>query len=140
MSVPARIETVELNHAALHIRDLDESRRFYGEVLGFSELERPDFGFPGAWFRIGREQELHLICGRDEDVTSAPRGNHFACRVPDIRETEAFLGERGISMRGPHQRPDGAWQIFVQDPDGHSIEFTQIDDDIRFKSALSDSR
>jgi len=137
MTVPSRIETVELNHAALHIRDLDESRKFYGEILGFEELERPDFAFPGAWFRIGKEQELHLIIGRDEDVHSAPRGNHYACRVPDIEATEAFLKSRDIEMRGPHRRPDGGWQIFIKDPDGHSIEFTQIDDAIRMKPVIS---
>lgn len=127
------IVTLELNHVALQVRDLEASRAFYGETLGFPEIERPDFGFPGAWFRLGTEQDLHLICGREEEVHSQPRGNHYALRVPEIRQVEAFLSERGIPMRGPHQRPDGAWQIFIKDPDGHSVEFTEIADAIRLK-------
>ena len=49
------------NHAALPIGDVALARRFYGEVLGLEELERPrSFDFPGAWFRAG-DVELHLI-------------------------------------------------------------------------------
>jgi hypothetical protein len=29
---------------------------------------------------------------------------------------------------GPKQRPDGMWQIFIQDPDGHYIELTELPD------------
>ncbi|MGZ7019548.1 MAG: VOC family protein, partial [Acidimicrobiia bacterium] len=26
--------------------DIDVAREFYGETMGFDEIERPDFGFP----------------------------------------------------------------------------------------------
>jgi lactoylglutathione lyase len=31
-----------------------------------------------------------------------------------------------VNFMGPKQRPDGIWQIFVQDPDGHYIELTEL--------------
>ena len=49
-----------IDHAGLHVRDLQRSLWFYGEVLGLPLLPRPELGFPGAWLRIGA-QELHLI-------------------------------------------------------------------------------
>src|SRR2546421_10677996 len=55
------MEIRRLDHAALLIKDVERSRRFYGQVLGMEEVSRPsNFTFPGAWFRKGRA-EIHLI-------------------------------------------------------------------------------
>lgn len=85
-------------------------------------MPRPAFDFPGAWFRLGAGQELHLIGGRNEPVVSESRGNHFALRVDDLTVWERHLKSVGASFRPKKQRPDGAWQIFLSDPDGHYIE------------------
>ncbi len=115
-----------LHHVALHVADVARSRAFYRDVLELDELPRPDFDFPGAWFALGPGFELHLIGGRTAPVHSASRGNHFAIEVSDIEAVAAFLRAKGLHFRGPKTRPDGAWQIFLADPDGHVIEFTQL--------------
>ncbi len=53
---------VSLQHVQMIIpaAKADEARRFYGELLGLEEIERPDFGFPGAWYQAGPIQ-VHLI-------------------------------------------------------------------------------
>ena len=43
----------ELDHVALHVKDLEASCKFYREVLELASLPRPVFPFPGAWFRLG---------------------------------------------------------------------------------------
>lgn len=114
----------ELNHVALHVSDLEASRRFYGETLELPSLPRPDFSFPGAWFRIGQVQELHLIGERMAGpVKEESRTGHFAMRVPDMAAAEQHLRRKGVPFRGPMLRPDGARQIFFEDPDGHLVEF-----------------
>ncbi len=115
-----------IHHVALHVADVARSIAFYKEVLELSQLPRPAFDFPGAWFGLGDGFELHLIGGRTEPVHSASRGNHFALLVSDIQAVAQHLRSKGLSFRGPKTRPDGAWQIFLSDPDGHTIEFTQL--------------
>jgi len=112
----------ELNHVALHVADVARSCEFYRVVLQLEQIPRPPFTFPGAWFRLGVHQELHLIGDRVEPVASSNRGNHFALRVDELNAWEAHLGKVGAEFRLRKQRPDGAWQVFLRDPDGHVIE------------------
>lgn len=112
----------ELNHVALHVADVDKSSAFYRNVLRLEPIPRPAFTFPGAWFRLGTQQELHLIGERLEPVASGNRGNHFALRVDELDSWEAQLQKARAEFRPRKKRPDGAWQVFLRDPDGHVIE------------------
>ena len=116
------MKILELNHVAIHVADVERSRAFYRDVLRLEPLPRPAFDFPGAWFRLGATQELHLIGRTDETVITATRNNHFALLVDDIFEWEKHLVGVGADFRPRKRRPDGAWQIFLSDPDGHAIE------------------
>ncbi len=115
-----------LNHVAVHVADLKASIAFYRNILGLAQLPRPAFDFPGAWFRIGESQELHLIGNRIEPVHSHSRGTHFALEVEDIKAVESELSSKNATFTGPKQRPDGSLQIFIQDPDGHYIELCEL--------------
>ena len=112
----------ELNHVAIHVKDVEASCRFYADVLQLPRLPRPAFTFPGAWFQLGQAQELHIIGERTEPVIAHNRGHHFALRVDNLDEWEAHLKKANAPFRPRKMRPDGAWQVFVRDPDGHMIE------------------
>ena len=116
------IHVHELNHALVHVRDLDRSIHFYGSIIGLPRLPRPRFDFPGAWFAVGR-QELHLI--GDPHLEPATRHHHhFALRVDDPWAVRAELEAKGVKdLRGPSPRPDAAMQLFLTDPDGYVVEF-----------------
>jgi lactoylglutathione lyase len=117
------MKTLELNHVALLVSDVDKSCGFYRDVLRLEQIPRPAFNFPGAWFRLGTAQELHLIGGGSAGAKPASsRGNHFALRVDDPEAWRQYLQPLGVIVRGPVTRPDGAIQIFIGDPDGHLIE------------------
>jgi glyoxylase I family protein len=130
-----------IQHFALVVSDLERSRRFYGEAAGMEELQRPqNFTFKGAWFRAGG-QELHLLLA--EDTTSQPGWKepgpsaltglaaHVALQVDDLDEARARLESHGVELfTGPLQRGDGFVQFYVQDPDGHLVEwFARTGDD-----------
>ncbi len=117
------MEITELNHVALFVSSVETSTHFYAKVLGLPLLHRPAFDFPGAWLKIGSQQELHLIGERlNQPFTDENRGGHFAMRVSDLAEAAKLLKAGGIPFRSA-RRPDGAQQIFFLDPDGHQLEF-----------------
>lgn len=116
------MRVLQLNHVALHVADVARSVPFYRDVLRLSVMDRPAFDFPGAWFRVGIHQELHLIGDRNAAVHSHPRGTHLALEVDDLDAWESHLEARGAERLPRKPRPDGAHQVFVVDPDGHWIE------------------
>lgn len=121
------MKTTQLNHVALHVADVGKSVRFYEDVLRLEPIERPAFKFPGAWFRLGNDQELHLIGNRDDPVVGAhSRGNHWALAIDSMDEWERHLQAVGVPYTARRHRPDGALQIYVYDPDGHCLELCQL--------------
>ena len=116
------MKTTQLNHVALHVADVERSCDFYQRVLRLEPMPRPAFSFPGAWFRLGQDQELHLIGERRAEVVSHNRGNHYALMVDDIDAWEEYFQREKIEYLPRRTRPDGAYQIYLIDPDGHYIE------------------
>jgi len=117
-----------LDHVTIVVRDLAATRRFYVDVLGMQEVNRPAFNFKGQWFQAGATQ-IHTIleyegsgpasCGAGDNS----RGHHFAFVVEDAAAWMQRLADHGITpISPPRTRPDGAVQVFVQDPDGHLVE------------------
>ena len=129
-----RIETI--HHISLTVTDLDRSSQFYREILGLKEIERPGFPFPGAWFQVGGNQQLHLILHAGAtfrgDKGIDTRDGHFAVRVESYRGTLEFLKSKGYREDVPDQDPmkmhtnphatAGFPQIYILDPDRHIIE------------------
>lgn len=117
------MKTTQLNHIALHVADVEKSCHFYGEIMQLKPIPRPAFDFPGAWFLLGDDQELHLIGERPEPVAgAASRGDHWALMIDDMDEWEAYFKEKCVEYVPRRTRPDGAFQIYVFDPDGHCLE------------------
>ena len=133
LSETAPIAVRTLDHVTVVVGDLEASRTFYVDVLGMLEVPRPAFSFDGLWFQSGPTQ-IHLIL---EYEGSGPAGNlvpsehrgarphHFAFQVDDAHACAARLQELDVPIvAGPKERPDGAVQVFVCDPDGHVVELT----------------
>jgi len=116
---------LQFDHISLFVSDLEKSKTFFSQVLELYEIPRPAFDFPGAWFQLAPNVQLHLIAGREKPaIETGSRKNHFAVLVKDIFEAEQKAKDFGLTYVGPKRRPDGAWQLFIADPDGHYIEFS----------------
>jgi catechol 2,3-dioxygenase-like lactoylglutathione lyase family enzyme len=112
------------HHASLSVADIGLARDFYEGVLGLSPIERPDFGFPGAWYQAG-EIQLHLIqVPAGVDVGSPPSGtnplaHHVAFEIDDYEATCKTLASKDVAAL---ETGAAVGQIFVSDPDGNVIE------------------
>jgi len=114
-----------LNHVAVNVSDLSKSKGFYGETLGLKEIDRPKFEFDGAWYRLGNDQELHLLVDPNLAASKNRLNHHFALQVSDVAAAQTELESRGQKLAmGPVKQPDGVTQIFVADPDGYIIEIS----------------
>ncbi|MGL4280164.1 MAG: VOC family protein [Albidovulum sp.] len=119
-------------HLALHVRDLDEARAFYGGILGCTEGRSTatwvDFDF------FGHQLSLHL----GAPFANAPTGKvgdhmvpmpHFGVvlHLPDWQALAARLEKAGTDwVLAPSVRfqgqPGEQWTMFFRDPSGNPIE------------------
>ena len=108
----------QIDHVSVIITDVERSRRFYRDLLGLKEINRPrTFDFIVLWFELGNHQ-LHLLL-KDQPDTHSPR--HFALRVADAVAARRYFREHGVRTEETTPIP-GADRFFIYDPDGNRIE------------------
>lgn len=122
------INILSYNHVGLAVKDLKTSVVFYRDIIGLSPLDVPDNMLAiRRWFRVAPGQELHLLLGRENPVANNDKnGAHFSLSIPtnSADEIEAFLKEKNVAYHR-QKRFDGAYQIYVTDPDGYVIELNE---------------
>ena len=99
-----------------------EARRFYGALLGLSELEKPAAlqAGGGVWFAAGG-QELHV--GVADDFAPAGKA-HPGLRVGSDAELDALAGmltDAGASVEWDDRLP-GRRRFVTSDPWGNRLE------------------
>lgn len=117
-----RIDHVQL---AMPTNGEDDARRFYGDVLGFTEVPKPKplASRGGCWFE-GPSVGIHL--GVDADFVPA-RKAHPAFQVADLAAFQAMLDRVGVLIRPDSSLPN-VRRFYVDDPFGNRIEFMQAGD------------
>jgi predicted enzyme related to lactoylglutathione lyase len=100
-----------------------EARGFYGELVGWPELEKPESlrAAGGCWFALG-EQELHV--GVEEEFAPA-RKAHPAFRLASPAALDKLaqrLEAGGAEVRWDDRLP-GARRFYSFDPWGNRLEF-----------------
>jgi catechol 2,3-dioxygenase len=122
------MEVKELGHIVLYVRDLERSRRFYGEVLGWMEVAR--MGGQGAVFSSGRTHHELLLLEVGEGAAPIPGGPrvgmyHFGLKIgetdEELREALDRLTEAGVRIHGAADH-SVTHSLYIEDPDGNEIE------------------
>ena len=123
--------SLHLDHIAIHARDIAQSVRFYGELLGLPEAVNPMGSGTFRWFAIGPGVNLHLAPGNTDPLPARPITTHIALAAEDFDRLVRRLEQAGVPFGElPNRpgrittRPDGVLQCFVQDPDNYWIEIT----------------
>jgi catechol 2,3-dioxygenase-like lactoylglutathione lyase family enzyme len=100
----------------------DALRAFYGDVLGMTEVPKPEVMARrgGAWFRAGGV-ELHL--GAEDDFVPDRKG-HPGILVDDLDDVAARLTRAEWPLRWDDDFP-GFRRFYANDPFGNRMEFLE---------------
>jgi catechol 2,3-dioxygenase-like lactoylglutathione lyase family enzyme len=125
----------ELNHYFVRANDLERTRDFYVEVLGFQVMPRPDFPFPGYWVGINGKVQVHMglagIQNQEMYYLGTPKGaatdnsgvvDHIAFLASEPEEFMARFKALEVSYRPRSLPASELFQLFVKDPNGITIE------------------
>src|SRR6266508_4212390 len=110
-----------LDHYNVRTRHLDETVRFYADVLGLTNGPRPDFPVPGAWMYSDGRPVVHLvdIAATDEtQKTGTGALHHVAFVSRGFEAMQQRLAARGTTFRTAMAAGGDIMQIFVTDPNG----------------------
>jgi catechol 2,3-dioxygenase-like lactoylglutathione lyase family enzyme len=132
----------KLDHYSIRTLDIEASRKFYTEILGFEVGFRPPFNFPGLWLYNGQRYPesngvVHII-GLDpnnpeglkqylgdrnpESLKGTGTVDHIAFLATDAEDMRARLKKHGIPSRERFVPSLGLLQLFLEDPSGVTIE------------------
>ena len=116
-------------HTMVRVKNIEESLRFYGDLLGLEETRRVenDVGKFTLIFLAPPGQsdcpvELTYNWDTTEEYTEGRNFGHLAYEVDDIYQTCKRLQENGVIINRP---PRDGRMAFVRSPDNVSIELLQ---------------
>ena len=122
------MQVKELGHLVLYVRNLERSRTFYRDVLGWKEIAQ--LGTMGAAFSSGRTHHELLLLEVGEDATPIPAGRrigmyHFGLKIgetdEELRDALEHLLAAGANVVGTADHTV-THSLYIQDPDGNEIE------------------
>jgi len=125
---------MRLLHTMLRVNDLEESLRFYLDVLGMKLLRRKDYEsgrFTLAFVGYGDEASTAVIeLTHNWDTKSYTLGDafgHVAIGTEDVRAAcERIRAAGGKVVREPGPMKHGGGVIaFIEDPNGYKIELIE---------------
>lgn len=120
----------KLLHTRMRVSDLDETIRFYTEILGLEVIERKTSprGSHLAFLKVPNSDELI-------ELTSFPPSGpvkvqedlvHLAFQVDNLDEAIVSLNAMGVKITdGPTNTSSGSRFIFIDAPDGYEIELIE---------------
>jgi catechol 2,3-dioxygenase-like lactoylglutathione lyase family enzyme len=98
----------------LRVEDIEASRRFYLDALGFSL----DWDADGM-ISVSRDDKSIMLCEREQGQP----GVWLWIGVDDADAFHAEFVGKGVQIRSPPQNFAWAYEFAVEDPDGHVLRF-----------------
>lgn len=125
----------KMEHFLVMTRDIDLTRDFYCNALGFREGHRPDLGFPGYWLYLGDTPCIHIAEWHSYTAHSQALGLHVTTPAPgtgpldhvafaasDYEGVTARLARLGVHADRHDTPAIGLRQLFLRDPNGLKLE------------------
>ncbi|MDP2998978.1 MAG: VOC family protein [Bryobacterales bacterium] len=130
LGAQSRPKILGISHIAVLVSDVDKSRAFYKDFLGYAEpfdLKNPDGSLNLTFIKINEDQFIELFTGLKPNQD---RLHQVAFIVDDAEALRAYLEAHGVKV--PAKVPKGRIgnsNFSIKDPDGHTVEFVQYEPD-----------
>ncbi len=116
-------------HTMVRVRDIEDSKRFYCDLLGLTEIRRVEnekgkftLVFLAPPDQPEAQVELTYNWGSEEEYKGGRNFGHLAYEVDDIYAACAKLQAGGVTINRP---PRDGYMAFVRSPEGISVELLQ---------------
>src|SRR5438034_11635866 len=96
---PVRPPITAVSHIALYVHDIEKSRAFYKDFLGFAEpysLPNADGSVHLTWIKINDQQTIELF--PETEPKTNDRLYHIAVETTDATAMRDYLAGRGVKV------------------------------------------
>jgi catechol 2,3-dioxygenase-like lactoylglutathione lyase family enzyme len=125
----------DINHYFVRANDLEATKDFYVNVLGFEIMPRPTFPFPGYWLGVEGKIQVHMgphgiknselyYLGTPPNAATDQTGvvDHIAFLASEPKAFTERLKKLGVEYRPRYFPEFKLFQLFLRDPNGLMIE------------------
>ncbi|MCC9296160.1 VOC family protein [Clostridium sp. WLY-B-L2] len=112
----------------LNVKNMEESLKFYSELLGIKVFNRFSPG-PGVDIAMVGEKDkpkIELICSRNSNSEIEASGISIGFEVKSLDETMKYMKSKGIIIkRGPISPSPKVKFFFIEDPNGVEVQIVE---------------
>jgi catechol 2,3-dioxygenase-like lactoylglutathione lyase family enzyme len=125
---PKRPRLLGVAHMAVFVSDIEKSRSFYRDLLGFQEpfdLKNADGSLSLTFFKVNEDQYIEVFPGLKPEQD---RLNHIAFQTDNAEALRVYLAAQGVKVPDKVNKVRiGNTSFNVKDPEGHTVEITQYE-------------
>jgi lactoylglutathione lyase len=124
------MKVTKLLHTRMRVSDMDQTIRFYQDVLGLEVVERKvsPRGSQLAFLKVPNSEELIELCSFPASGPVAVQEDlvHLAFEVENLDDTIQALASKQIKVTdGPTRTASGNRFVFIDAPDGYEVELIE---------------
>lgn len=112
----------------LHVNNMEESLKFYHELLGVEISERFNAGEDTEIVMLGEpdKPKVELICDKNDKIEIESNGISVGFEVDSLDKAMEYVKDNGISIkRGPISPNETTSFFFIEDPNGIEIQLVE---------------
>ena len=124
------MKAIKLLHTRYRVNNLEQTVRFYKEVLGLEEVDRKKSprGSELVFLKAPQSEELIELCSYPSSGSVQVQADltHLAFEVKSLAEFGQHLASLGLKYSdGPTQFAKGGGFAFIDAPEGYEIELIE---------------
>ena len=125
------IKTKQVAHVCIFARDVEQTRRFYEDVIGLGTVfnftrEGRIFGF---YLDAGNRTFIEVFENPGAEYSGKNQINHLCLEVESMADVVAHIRGHGVEVTEPRTACDNTTQAWIDDPNGVKIELFEYSAD-----------